>query len=185
MNKEFLEKIMWKGVYILKPGTTSTFTWAPFALVDALEREEKKAATTALIERNRREGRQMLLPFRICFIHEDAAPVANTGRGAKKKVGQMKSHFTRVEESPYKIAKPFKACTSVWQVEGSRCFFYGTLGINLQEGVKPTDNGDLVIFYTAGWKEVEIYIFKGLAKPNEIANLQEVVAYVESIATKG
>ena len=61
----------------------------------------------------------------------------------------------------------------------------GTLGINLQEGAKPTDNGDLVIFYTAGWREVDIYIFKGLAKPNEIANLQEAVAFVEAIVAKG
>lgn len=185
MNKEFLRRIMWEAHYILKPGTTSTFTWAPFAPVDALEGEEKKAATAALIERNRWEGYQMLLPFRICFIQEDAAPVANTGRGTRKKVAQMKSHFTRGEESPYKIAKPFKACTSIWQVEGTRCFFYGTLGINLQEGAKPTDNGDLVIFYTAGWREVDIYIFKGLAKPNEIANLQEAVAFVEAIVAKG
>ena len=186
MNKEFLRRIMWEAHYILKPGTTSTYLWAPFAPVDALEdREAKKAATAALIARNRSQGYQMLLPFRICFIQEDAAPVANTGRGARKKVGQMKSHFTRCEESPYKIASPFKACTSIWQVEGTRCFFWGTLGINMLEGGKATDNGDLIIFYTAGWKEVDIYIFKGLAKPNEIANLQEAVAFVEAIAVRG
>ena len=177
---------MWEAHYVLKPGTTTTFTWAPFAQIDAIEdREAKKAATTELIARNRREGRQLLLPFRICFIQEDAAPVANTGRGTRKKVAQMKSHFTRCEESPYKIAKPFKACTSVWQVEGTRCFYWGTLGINMQEGSKATDNGDLIIFYTAGWKEVDIFIFKGLAKPNEIANLHEAVAFVEGIAARG
>ncbi len=186
MNKEFLSRIMWEAHYILKPGTTTTFTWAPYAKIDAIEDgKAKKAATAALIDKNRSEGRQMLLPFRLCFINKDAAPVAYTGRGTKSKVAQMKSQFTIPEESPYKLVKPYKVCTSIWEVPGTKCFFYGTLGINLTEGAKPTDNGDLVIFYTAGWQEVQIFIFKGLAKPNEVANLQDAVAFVESIITKG
>ena len=57
--------------------------------------------------------------------------------------------------------------------------YYGTIGIILGENQKPKDNGDLVIFRTCDWKEVDIYIFRGLANPNEIANLQEAVAFIE------
>lgn len=186
MNKEFLTRIIWEAHYFLKQGTTTTFVYAPFASIDAIEdNKTRKAETEALIYRNRCEGRQMLLPFRVCFIKDDAAPVAYTGRGTRSKVAQMKAHFTQCEESPYKLAKPYRVCTSVWQVPGTKCLFYGTLGINLKENAKPTDNGDLVIFYTAGWKEVQIFIFKGLAKPNEVANLQEAVAFLESRITRG
>ena len=180
MNKEFLAKVLWEARYLLKEGTSTSFIYAPYLPIEALEdRKAKAAATASLIRENKASGREMLLPFRICFVKADAAPVANTGRGARAKVAQMKAAFTSPEESPYKIAKPFKVCTSIWQVEGTKCFFYGTLGITPKEGAKPSDNGDLVIFHTAGWKEVEVYIFKGLAKPNEIACLQEAVVFLE------
>ena len=186
MNREFLGRMMWEAHYILKSGTNASYIWAPFAQVDRIaDAKARKEATAELIAKNRREGWKMLLPFRLYFIQEDAAPVAFTGRGTRKKVAQLKAHFTTCEESPYKIAKPYKVCTSVWEVPGTKCFFYGTIGINLVEGTKPIDNGDLVIFHTAGWKDVGIYIFKGLAKPNEVASLQEVVAFVESIAIRG
>ena len=177
---------MWEAHYILKLGTSTTYLWAPFAEIDALgDRKAKAEATAGLIEWNRREGHTMLLPFRICFVQEDAAPVANTGRGRKAKVAQLKAQFTKTEESPNKIAQPFKVCTSIWQVEGTKCFFYGTLGIVKAVGAKPTDNGDLVIFYTADWKDVDIFIFRGLAKPNEVANLQDLVAFVEDRIVRG
>ena len=186
MHREFLKKVVWEAHYCLKEGTSTSFLYAPFLPIEALEDRKAKAdATAALVRQIRESGRQMLLPFRICFVQADAAPVACTGRGARAKVGQLKATFTRGEESPYKIAKPYKVCTSIWQVPGSKCFFYGTLGITTKEGQRPSDNGDLVIFHTAGWKEVEVYIFKGLAKPNEIASLQDAVAYLESIAAIG
>lgn len=186
MHREFLKKVVWEAHYCLKEGTSTSFLYAPFSPIEALEDRKAKAdATAALVRQIRESGRQMLLPFRICFVQADAAPVACTGRGARAKVGQLKATFTRGEESPYKIAKPYKVCTSIWQVPGSKCFFYGTLGITTKEGQRPSDNGDLVIFHTAGWKEVEVYIFKGLAKPNEIASLQDAVAYLESIAAIG
>lgn len=186
MNQEFLRRMMWEAHYILKPGTSTSYIWASYAAIEALnDRKAKAEATAALIEKNRSEGFQMLLPFRICFIQEDAAPVAKTGRGAKAKVAQLKASFTRCEESPYKIAKPFKVCTSIWQVEGTKCFFYGTLGVTQAEGESPLDNGDLLILYTAGWKDVDIFLFRGLAKPNEVANLQDVISYVEGLITRG
>ena len=186
MNREFLKKVVWEAHYCLKEGTSTSFIYAPYLPIEALEDRRAKAdATASLIRQNRESGKAMLLPFRISFVKEDAAPVANTGRGTRAKVAQMKAKFTRCEESPYKIAAPFKVCTSIWQIPGTKCYFYGTLGITFKEGVHPSDNGDLVIFHTAGWKEVEVYIFKGLAKPNEIASLQEAVEYLEGIAAIG
>lgn len=83
------------------------------------------------------------------------------------------------------MAKPYKVCTSIWQVEGRKCFFYGTIGINFEENQPPTDNGDLVIFFTPNWKDVDVFIFKGLVNPNKIENLQEAVGFVEEIVHLG
>lgn len=186
MNKEFLKKVVWKAHYCLKEGTSTSFIYATYLPIEALEDRKAKAdATASLIRQIKESGSPMLLPFRISFVKEDAAPVANTGRGTRAKVAQMKAKFTRAEESPYKIAPPFKVCTSIWQIPGTKCFFYGTLGITQKEGVRPSDNGDLVVFHTAGWKEVEVFIFKGLAKPNENASLADALAYVEGCSILG
>lgn len=180
MNKEFLRKRLWQGEYILKQGTNTSYLLKPYVGIEALQdRQEKTAATLKLIQGAQAAGDEILLPLRVCFITgEDSAPVIHSGRGLKPKVAQMKASFTKIEQSPYKIAKPYKVCTSVWQMEGSRCLFYGTIGITHKEGLPPADNGDLVLFYTSNWKEVGIYIFKGLAKPNSIANLDEAGAFV-------
>lgn len=181
MNKEFLRRQMWEAHYALKQGTTATYIFQPYLPIEALEdRKQKKEATAQMITKMQAKGQGMLLPFRICFITgEDSAPVGKSGRGARQKVAQMKAGFTIPEESPYKLAKPYKVCTSVWQVEGHKCFFYGTIGITFAEGQKPVDNGDLVIFYTSNWKAVDVFIFRGLAKPNDSANLQDAVQFVE------
>lgn len=185
MNREFLKKVMWEAHYCLKPGTNASFLYSPYLPIELLpDKKQRAVATAQMIAQNRKEGWEMLLPFRICFI-EDIAPVANSGRGAKRKVKQLKANFTKPEISPYKIAKPFKVCTSVWQVEGRKCFFYGTIGITQAENQKPKDNGDLVLFYTSDWKEVDVFIFKGLVQPNDIANLQEAVQYVEENVALG
>lgn len=187
MNREFLKKVMWEAHYCQKPGTNATFLFSPYLPIEQLpDRRQRAEATAQMIAQNQREGWEMLLPFRICFITgEDTAPVANSGRGARKKVAQLKASFTKPEISPYKVAYPFKVCTSVWQVEGRKCFFYGTIGITQAENQKPKDNGDLVLFYTSDWKEVDVFIFKGLVKPNDIANLQEAVQYVEENVALG
>ena len=171
---------MWRERYVIKEGTSATFILQRYLPIEAIQdRKQKQDATARLIVQMREEGQEMLLPFRICFITGDAAPISNTGRGAKQKVAQMKACFTRLEESPYKLAKPYKVCTAVWEVEGHKCFFFGTVGITFEEGQKPLDNGDLIVFYTTNWKEVEVFIFKGLVQPNEIASLQEAVQFVE------
>ncbi len=180
MNREFLRKVMWEAHYCLKPGTNASYLYSPFLSIDQLpDRKQRAEAIAQLIAQNQKEGFEMLLPFRICFITGDTAPVSNSGRGAKRKVAQLKAMFTKPEISPYKIAYPFKVCTSVWQVEGRKCFFYGTIGITQEKDQRPKDNGDLVIFYTSDWKDVDVFIFKGLWNANDIANLQEVVQFVE------
>ena len=187
MNKEFLKKVMWEAHYTLKEGTSATYIFLPYIPIEALQDRRQKAQVSAqMIAGMQEAGQEMLLPFRICFITgEDSAPVSRSGRGTRQKVAQMKASFTIPEVSPYKIAKPYKVCTSVWQIEGRKCFFYGTIGITLAESQKPKDNGDLVLFYTPDWKEVDVFIFKGLNKPNDIANLQEAVAFVESSVLLG
>lgn len=184
MNKEFLKRVMWEAHYSLKAGTSASYIFAPYSRIEAIQdRKARQEATARMIADYQLKDKALLLPFRISFITgNDTAPVSNTGRGAKQKVAQLKAVFTKPEISPYKIAKPFKVCTSIWQVDGRKCFFYGTIGITPAEGHKPKDNGDLVIFHTSDWKDVGIYIFKGLWNPNEIANLQEAVEFVEEIA---
>ncbi|MBQ9184409.1 MAG: hypothetical protein IJ151_00875 [Bacteroidales bacterium] len=186
MNKEFLNKVAWRAHYRLKEGTSTSFVYAPYLRIESITDKKGKAAATArLINEMKAAGRVMLLPFRICFVKADAAPVANSGRGARTKVAQMKAKFTKGEDSPYKIAAPFKVCTSIWRVSETRCFYYGTIGITQKVNVHPKDNGDLVIFHTANWKEVEVFIFKGLAKPNEDASLADALEYVEGCVIQG
>ena len=181
MNKELLRKLMWKAHYSLKENTNSVYLFQNFIPIEGIQdKAQKKASTIQMIKQMEEEGKSLLLPLKIYFITgEDSAPVRRSGRGTRKSVTQMKSQFTIPEKSPYKMAKPYKVCTSVWEIEGHKCFFYGTIGINFTENGRPKDNGDLVLFYTPNWKEVDVFIFRGLAKPNETANLEEVVQYVE------
>lgn len=169
--------------YKLKEGTNSSLISAYFADLEVIpDRKEKAEAIRKRTQELKAQGKQVLLPIKLSFItNEETAKVANTGRGAKSRVGQIKSTFTRIEESPYKIAKPYRLCTSIWAVEGYNGYFWGTIGITPQEGAHPKDNGDLVIFHTFNWKEVNVYIFEGLAVPNNIANLQEVVEFLKEL----
>ena len=186
MNKDFLKKVVWEANYFLKAGTSTSFIYSSYLPIELLEeRKSKVAATADLIRKINESGSPMLLPFRISFVKADAAPVANTGRGTRAKVAQLKAHITKPEASPYKIAPPFKVCTSIWQIPGTKCSFYGTLGITLKEGMPPSDNGDLVIFRTADWKDVEVFIFKGLGKPNDDACLEDALQYVEGRSRLG
>lgn len=184
MNNEFLRKVMWEAHYTLKSGTNASYILTPFARFEELDRKAKGEAIKQKIVDIFSGGGEMLLPIRICIIADDCAPVSQSGRGTKKKVAQMKAVFTKPEESPYKIAKPYKVCTSIWQCEGYKCYFWGTIGLTKAENTKPQDNGDLVVFYTENWKEVGVYIFKGLAKPNDLANLDEIVEFIDNNVTK-
>lgn len=182
MNRELLERVMWEAHYSLKEGTEASYVHSSFSEIDKIKGRKEKAERTAnLVAFNQQLGVEMLLPFKISFIKGDIAPVSGTGRGALKKVAQLKATFTRPEVSPYKIAKPFKVCTSIWRVPNYQCFYYGTIGLVKAEGQPPKDNGDLVVFFTSDWQEVGVYIFKGLANPNDCADLQGVVSYLDGV----
>jgi hypothetical protein len=85
------------------------------------------------------------------------------------------------ECSPYKQHTPYKVQTGLWKVEGRQTLFYGTLGISNAEGFISRDNADLLLIRTSDWKELDIFIFKGLAGLNkQLDALPDAVKYVES-----
>lgn len=159
IKQELLGKIMKPAVYCLKAGTTSSY-----------------ALTSG----------QQLLPKTISIIRGiEAGKVSRTGRGMLPKVGQMKAGFTMAEASPYKQHKPFKVQTSIWQAAGFRTLYYGTIGITGSSGKIEADNGDLIIFSTADWKQVRTFIFIGLADPDRLpANLEEALNFLKAKVLK-
>lgn len=155
MKDEFLERIKKAAWYVLKEGTSTSFAFV---------------------------SGDKLLPKTISIIRgSDSIKVSLVGRGMLPKVGQMKAGFTMAETSPYKQYKPFKVQTSIWQVEGIRTCFYGTIGLTGRSGRIEADNGDLVLFYTTDWKRVLVVVFVGLAEPTRLpANLAEAVQFLKA-----
>lgn len=154
MNKEMLGKIMRHATYQLKEGTKTSY-------IDA--------------------SAQGPLPRLVSIsVGVELSHVVRTGRGALPKVGQMKATFTRAEASPYKRYKPYKVQTSIWRVQGTCSYYYGSLGISNARGKIVGDNGDMLVLYTADWKRVEVYIFAGLAEPMRLPqHLAEAVDYLQ------
>ena len=156
MNNEMLGNIVACADYELKEGTTTSYLdssdWGP-------------------------------LP-RLLSIHrgQDLSRVARTGRGLEPRVGQMKATFTKAENSPYKQNKPYKVQTAIWRVEGSQTFYYGSLGISNKSGKITSDNGDMVVFRTADWRRVRVYVFAGLADPSRLPqNLADAVRFIKEV----
>ena len=135
---DFITKQLKKATYQLKEGTTTSYYW--------------------------QEGTQ-LLPNRICFDESEMAKVKKSGRNNLHPIaGQLLSNFTQKEESPYKVEKPFKVRTQIWQMEDFPQFIgYGSLGITTSEGVK--DTKDLVILSRVDERTIQICIFAGMATP--------------------
>ena len=154
MQQEFLERIMKPATYELKAGTSTSFAYV---------------------------AGQHLLPKTISISRgADLGKVTRTGRGMLPKVGQMKACFTKAEVSAYKQHKPFKVQTSIWQAEGYRTLYYGTIGITGSSGRIEADNGDLILFSTADWKRVHVAVFVGLAEPTRLPdNLAEAAAFLK------
>ncbi|MGI5846895.1 MAG: hypothetical protein ACOX5T_02555 [Candidatus Cryptobacteroides sp.] len=180
ISREFLYKIMWRAHYYRKERTQSYIHERFIDFECVADRKERHELTKAELEQMRLEGVLLLLPVRLSIItDEETAKVVHSGRGARKKYAQLKSRFTKIEESPYKLFKPFKVCTSIWRVGGFQRYYWGTIGVTPSEGHPPVDNGDLIIFITADWRDLQVFIFRGLAKPNDMANLQDVVDYLD------
>ena len=184
MNAEYLQKMTWKAHYLLKAGTGASYYRADFLpLAEIADTKERKNAVSGKIEKLIRSGKEMLLPIRLSIVQGNDLPVNHSGRGTRNRIAQLKGAFTLPEQSPYKQYSPYHVNTSVWQVEGFKCLYYGTIGISFPTGI--ADNGDLVIFQTSDWIDITIYIFKGLAKPNEEANLADAVNFVLQDERKG
>lgn len=165
-----LQQIMWQGHYRIKPGTTASYT-----------------ATDGIVYGKEKDGRCLyLLPKSLYIIRGEYGPrIRNSGLGTKLREGQMKGRFTKREVSPYKIANPFQVCTSIWPIAGHRGLFYGTIGITMNVGIHPRDNGDLVVFYAPTWQEFDVFIFRGLARPNPIGDLHGAINMVLKIIENG
>lgn len=155
MKDEFLSNIMKAAWYELKSGTNTSYAF---------------------------HSGQQLLPKTISIVRgEGNIKVIRSGRGLLPKVGHMKAGFTKAETSPYKQFKPYRVQTSIWQVEGYRTLYYGTIGLTGITGRIEGDNGDLILFYTSDWKRVQVVVFVGLADPVRLpANLAEAVAFIKS-----
>lgn len=147
MNNEFIHKMMKPAVYELKAGTKCSYAYV--------------------------SGHKILPKTISIFRESDAIKIARSGRGLLPKVGQMKSSFTKAESSPYKQNKPYKVHTSIWQIEGYKTLFYGTIGLTGTSGRIEADNGDLILFSTSDWEKVYITIFVGLV---DSLRLPEVLA---------
>ena len=174
--RELLEKMKWQGHYIQKKGT---FSYILQDLYDESLEPDNKARRLMVCNKLGQltaAGQAPLLPIRLSFIDPDTSKVSKSGRGAKARVKQMKANFTGCEESPLKQHKPYKVSTSIWEIEGHKCFFYGTLGITPEEGMPPKDNGDLLAVATSDWKELDVFVFKGMAKPNSVASMEGIVS---------
>lgn len=156
MNNEMVEKIVTFADYERREGTKTSYV-----------------ATSG-------GGR---LPRLLSIDKQDLAPVARVGRGLEPRVAQMKAQFTKVENSPYKQNKPYKVQTSIWRVPDTRTLYYGSLGISNARGKISGDNGDLVIYQTADWQRVRVYVFIGLAadRARLPQYLADAVRYIKSI----
>ena len=182
MNTEYLNRMMWQAQYHLKPDTAFSYLHKDFlGIADISDNKERKAHTIQMIQMKASSGKEMLLPIRLAFIKGDMINISHTGRGSRNKIRQMKGYYTKPEISPYKLYPPYQVNTSIWQVDGYKTLYYGSVGINLAEGQHTRDNGDLILFFTTDWTKVDVFIFKGLYNPNNEANLMEVADFVYNI----
>lgn len=182
MNNNTLTNLLWHAKYVQKPHTTS-YIHEDFFDLCYLKGNEKRDKTSQRISEVEAKGAKMLMPICLTLADDDqlsTARIARTGRGMKKRERQMKSSFTIPEASPYKIAKPYRVCSSVWRITGRSSLFYGDIAVNHRENDAPKTTHDLLVIKTDDWIVVEVMIFKGLAKPNDEANLDEVVTFIDT-----
>lgn len=112
-----------------------------------------------------------ILPQRLSISQKsEITKVRKKGRNTNDPIaGQMIGDFKKAEESPYKIHKPYKFRTQIWQkAEYPRFIGYGTAGISTEEG-KVKDTGDLLLFFTPDdWQTIRIFLFAGMGNPNDL-----------------
>lgn len=101
-------------------------------------------------------------------------------------VGQFVGRFTRTEDSPLKLYRPFDIRTQIWLNEDYPQFLgYGTAGISDEAGkiTDKSDTGDLLIFHTdssdAEWETIRIFVFMGMGRNPD--TLEEAMRYASNL----
>lgn len=147
------------AVYALKPGTTSSYYW----------------------QRGTR-----VMPNRLSIFPTDMTPTAKKGRNLQPSAGQMKSTFTKAEESPLKQHRPWDCNTKLWQVPEFPDFIgYGTLGITAESGRIEGDTNNLVALFTPdAWKTIAVFYFPGMGDNNP-DHLQAAMQKAAELVSQG
>lgn len=183
MNRQFLEASIWKGKYLRSPYATASYYAECLARnFEICEKADREKAMAEDVKGYVSGGARHLLPYRIGILQKDACREINhSGRGCKPIFCQLKGAYTKNEISPYKQFKPYAVQTGIWRVEGERTLYYGTIGITGPNGRTDKDM-DLVLIHTEDFREVEVFVFVGLAGNPE--NLKSAVDYVKCLRSK-
>lgn len=179
MNSTLIGKMLKQAVYLAHTGQSYHRAEIHNCYTIANKVERDRAVRDA-IRHNVEAGNEALLPYRLQILKGDTmTPTARVGRASKPIVAQLKADFISIEESPYKIHKPYKVHTGLWRVEGYQTYYYGTIGITGGNGRIDQDNADLVIIHTQDWQRLEVYIFRGLAGTHkQLDYLPDVMGYL-------
>ncbi len=184
MNRQFIASSMWRGQYVICPYTSSSYYASTLERNFELSNDtERRKAIWADIVELVQSGEVWLLPHRLGILQGDTmSSTTGSGRATKPMAAQLKASFTKVEDSPYKVNKPYEVQTGLWKVDGSQILYYGSLGITGASGRVERDNGDLLIVRTTDWKRLEVFVFRGLAGVDkQLDHLPAVVSFVKDL----
>lgn len=122
-----------------------------------------------------REGDRNILPERIGFTRDGFLKLQRKGRAlTEKKMGQITGTFRRDETSPYKVNKPYRIFSSLWEAGDHSSFIgYGDIGISSKEG-RIESGRDLFIAFRPCEGILEIHLFRDLVDWKE-----EVLSYLD------
>lgn len=122
-----------------------------------------------------KEGERNILPERIGYAEDCFLKLQNKGRAlTEKKKGQVTGTFRKDESSVYKLNKPFRLFSTVWEAHHYSLFIgYGDIGISNKEGRIQSSN-DLFIIYKPCKDILQIHLFRSLVDCKE-----EVLKYLD------
>lgn len=146
INEELIRQSLHTAVYQLKEGTKTSYYW---------------------------QSGSKILPNRASISKGLMRDVRMKGRALNNTtIGQFKSTFTKKEDSPFKIYKPYCFNTLIFFHEDYPQFIgWGTAGISNENG-QIEDTGDLLIFYSedANWKTLQVLVFMGMGSNPDTLN---------------
>lgn len=182
MNNQYIAKSMFGYRYIAH--TNSCYHLASVdGCFNITDKSKRDRAVKDKIKKLVEAGELSLLPHRITILTGMAmAKVRNEGRAKTPMVAQLKGSFTAIEDSPYKCYKPYNVQTGLWKVDGYQSYFVGSLGTSGTNGRIERDNSDLLIVHTTDWRELDLYVFRGLAgTQKQLDYLPDVMAHLKQI----